>query len=194
MVCMLVFTVACFLVENTDSTLQPDYPSMTLEGEESKEVNTIEDQNGEKGTTAEINNNEPNSSNIIDKSKVKIGDVILGLTVKSLDLSEGHLNDITFSGEIEISGTYEWVTDFGDGSAFIFTVDEASFAKLPILEGLIMNTRTIVISNTEFAKEAFTGNTGSAQIVIDNFSVGERQILLGADMIRILTEDGITVN
>lgn len=47
---------------------------------------------------------EKQKNSTFNKSDIKDGDKILGLKVKSINISDGFLNDVTFSGKIYLSG------------------------------------------------------------------------------------------
>jgi hypothetical protein len=131
------------------------------------------------------NTSQENKGNIIDKSLIKVGDIVCGLTVESIDIKNGYVNDITFNGEIELSGDYEWVADGGEGGRFILTVDSASLDKMPLLKDL-NNLHTIAISNTDYAKKYFTSESGSVSLILSNYSIGERQIVISADLSKVI--------
>lgn len=123
-------------------------------------------------------------NNIVYKAKVKIGDKIAGLTVKSLDMSDGYLNDITFSGEVIVEGEYEWTDDTGDGEGYVFTLDNDSIKKLPTLEGT-EDIDYFILINDDYVEKSLNSIKGKAKIVIDEYSLGERQIPTGAKLVRV---------
>ncbi len=120
---------------------------------------------------------------LVDKNSIQTGQKIGSLTVKSVDKVSEAVNDITFSGEIHVKGIYEWC-DTGDGYGCIITLDENSREIIPVFEDFA-NEKSIKINNTEMAKELLTKETGEAEIVIDNYSIGERQIMVSADIVRL---------
>jgi hypothetical protein len=128
-------------------------------------------------------------ANIFDKNMVKVGDKIAGLTVKTIKLVDGkYLDDITFSGEIELLGVCEWVDDTGVGPpAFMFSVDEAFMDKLPYEKNLGVG-RHMLIVNTDYAEKLLPKKQDGvkARITIDNFSMGERQIPCSAHLVKVI--------
>jgi hypothetical protein len=129
-------------------------------------------------------------------AKVKVGDVIAGMKVKFIKTSDGEYIQSTvghppsiynlsigFSGETTIMGTYhndgvDIQTGFG-GQVCFDDLDEQSKDKIPSFE---WNDRYIrfCFSNQELAKEIFKpeGNTGTATIVIDDYSTNENPRLV----------------
>lgn len=135
--------------------------------------------------TPKVNNKiEGESNNIVDKATVKVGDKIAGIIVKSLDKESGYLHDVSFSGSIEVSGSFQW-NEYGDGKGYVFTVDESSKKKIPVLKG-INNLDYFVIKNSDLAQKLLSKKDGKAKIVINNYSLGERQITSSAILDKVL--------
>lgn len=128
------------------------------------------------------------SRTIINPATVEIGQSIGELTVSEIDaLGKGEdlqINDITFSGEITVTGTYEW-EDTGDGFGYIITVDEEAIQRIPLFEDF-PDERTLFLSNTEEAKKLLSSSSGNATFVITNYSIGYRQIMMSADLVKVM--------
>lgn len=103
----------------------------------------------------EINMNTSESYNtcIIKRDSIKIGQNIAGLTVKSIEKNQNSIADLTFSGEITLTGTYEW-GETGDGNGCIFILDNNSKSKLPVLEA-IGEISSIGINNSDVAENFY---------------------------------------
>lgn len=129
-------------------------------------------------------NKEKHKSSPFDKNDIKEGDKILGLRVKSIDLRDGSLDDITFSGKIYLSGIYEYTEESGDGGAYVFKVDEKYIKKLPTTKGF-GEIDSFIISNTEAAELQFQDDYGAAHIIIEDYSIGERQIIASAKLVKV---------
>lgn len=128
------------------------------------------------------------SRTIINPATVEIGQSIGGLTVSEIDAvgtgEDLQINDITFSGELTVTGTYEW-EDTGDGLGYIITVDEEAIQTIPLFEDF-PDEKTLVLSNTEEAKKLFSSSSGNATFVITNYSIGYRQIMMSADLVKVI--------
>lgn len=124
---------------------------------------------------------------LVDKNSIQTGQKIGTLTIKSIDKVLESVNDITFSGEIHVKGIYEWC-DTGDGYGCIITLDESSRGSVPVFEDFA-NEKSIRINNTEMAKELLPKETGKIEIVLDNYSIGEREIMMSADVVRVIKVD-----
>ncbi len=122
--------------------------------------------------------------NIIDKNTVKVGDKILDLIVKSIDIHDGYLEDISFSGNIQVIGAFEW-EETGDGKKCIVNIDNAYKSNIPILKGA-NNFNSIVINNNDLAQELLPQQGGKAVLLLNNYSLGERQIPVKADLERVI--------
>jgi len=122
-------------------------------------------------------------SNVIDKHRIQPNDKIAGLTVVSVEKGNGYLNDATFAGEIDLTGTIEWVESTGDGPGFLFRVGTPDNSKLPAL-GFEQEMRVIRIETSETATLQFPRAKTKGRLVIDSFSIGERQIVMRAKGIK----------
>lgn len=122
--------------------------------------------------------------NIIDKNRVKVGDKISGLTVKSIDIHDGNLQDISFTGNLQVSGNFEW-EDTGDGQKCIIRIDDAYKDSIPLLKG-INNLNSIVINNNVLAQKLLPQQGGKAVVIVNNYSLGERQIPVTADIEKVI--------
>lgn len=133
---------------------------------------------------------ENHESNIIDPETVEKGQLINGLTVVNVDKSgvdsEVQINDISFSGELTLSGMYEW-GETGDGDGYVFTVDEAEImlGKLPLLKDF-QDENTLLITNSEEAKQILPLTSGRATLTFSNYSIGYRQIMISADLVGVV--------
>lgn len=126
--------------------------------------------------------------NVVDKNRVKIGDVVAGLKVIALDRRNNSLLDATFAGEVELEGTSEWLENTGDGPGYIFTVQMPEAAKLPAL-GLEKETRLIGLQVASPISTLLPQAKSRVRLVIDRFSLGERQIAAQATVVRFTLLD-----
>ncbi|WP_435923528.1 hypothetical protein [Paenibacillus sp. DYY-L-2] len=124
---------------------------------------------------------------IINPATLEVGQQIGELTVSKLDISgtdaDLQINDITFSGELTLTGSYEW-EDTGDGFGYIITLDEEMLERIPLFEDFD-DERSIVLSNTEEAKKMLSSSSGKATFVLTNYSIGYRQIMIKADLVEV---------
>lgn len=128
----------------------------------------------------------------LEKSGLKEGLRAGKFTISSVEMSDGYVNDVTFSGEIELSGAYFYSEYTGDGDGYIFEVDASGLERLPVVQGVNEGRGSFLLfSNYETALDAFGYSAGEATIIIDDFSVGERQIISMARLIRVVSR---TVN
>lgn len=129
-----------------------------------------------------------NRRTIINPAAVEIGQSIGGLTVLELDTSgtgtDLQVNDITFSGELTLTGAYEW-GDIGDGFGYIITLDEEMMERIPLFEDFA-DERTLILGNTEEAAELLSSSSGKATFVLANYSIGYRQIMISADLVKVM--------
>ncbi|MFD3260741.1 hypothetical protein ACE3MQ_19290 [Paenibacillus lentus] len=129
-----------------------------------------------------------NRRTIINPAAVEIGQSIGGLTVLELDTSgtgtDLQVNDITFSGELTLTGAYEW-DDTGDGFGYIITLDEEMMERIPLFEDFA-DERTLILGNTEEAAELLSSSSGKATFVLANYSIGYRQIMISADLVKVM--------
>lgn len=125
---------------------------------------------------------------------VKMGDKVAGLTVKSIEASQTigrarkDVGDITFLGEIELVGECKWVRDSEfEPLKLIFSVDDAFVERLPQLKSL-GPVGYMRIRNPDYAEKFLPKQKSrvKAKLVIDNFSVGERQVFCSADLVRVI--------
>ncbi len=124
---------------------------------------------------------------VIDKVKVKEGDRVGSFTVKSVQRAEGTLLDVTLSGELEVSGKYHYSDFTGDGDGWIFEIDAEAAGRLPYLSGEGPDQiRMYVLSNSPEALTLLGKGPGIAVVVLDELSIGERQIDRRARLVRAL--------
>ena len=125
------------------------------------------------------------ADNVIDKTMVKVGDVYAGLTVEAVDRRNGSLTDARFTGEKELVGVSEWVENMGDGAGYIFLVDDFYADSLPKLKGFETKnslTLTLDVNSPSLPKEK-----SHVKIIVDNYSIGERQIMTKARLVAIVS-------
>ncbi len=121
-------------------------------------------------------------NNVIDRSRIQLGDSVAGLKVISLHKAAGYLNDVSFVGKIELNGISEWVENTGDGPGYLFTVDPPDRYRLPSL-GIGNEKRVIVLRMSEAYKSSLPKEKTKVHLVIDQFSIGERQIETTAKLV-----------
>ncbi len=106
-----------------------------------------------------------------------MGDSILGLQVRSVDLSPApvigdsvYVGTVAFSGEVTLSGTTRPHPDHPEVSLVCFDVDEATAARVPRMQG---DERRVwfCFSNQEEAIRSLgpPGSRGHATIVVDDY-------------------------
>jgi len=129
----------------------------------------------------------------IDRVKVKPGDRIGAFVVKSVDRQQGSLVDVTLEGELEVDVSYEYSDFTGDGDGWILSIDARHTDALPFLDGENPEQiRSYVLSNPVQAEVAFGKGTadkpasGTARVVLDTLSIGDRQIDRRARLARAL--------
>lgn len=123
---------------------------------------------------------------LIDKDTVHIGQKIGSLTVKSIEGTPDSMNDITFTGEITVKCVYE-LYDTGYGYGCVITLDQDSRKIIPVFEDFA-NEKNIRINNVEAVQKLLTKESGEAEIVIDNYSIGEREIMISANLVRVISQ------
>jgi hypothetical protein len=119
-------------------------------------------------------------SHLFDGEKTKAGDRVANMTIVEADIAVseaipeyGPIGTVKFSGETEVSGTFEYVKDHEYlGEALTFTADEDSAARLPRLRN---DQRKVwfVLENLEEAKSMLgsVAEKGTAVIVIDDYVI-----------------------
>ncbi len=124
-------------------------------------------------------------SNVIDSKRIKTGDRVAGLTVVSVERNENFLTDVSFSGEMELTGTVEWLENTGDGPGYLFTVQAPESSRLPAL-GRERETRVIALDFQGTESLRLPQGKTKVRIVINHFSLGERQISERANVIKVI--------
>jgi hypothetical protein len=129
----------------------------------------------------------------IDRQKVKPGDRVGAFLVKSVERQQGSLVDVTLEGELEVDVTYTYSDFTGDGDGWILEIDARHTDALPYLDGENPEQiRSWVTSNPVESEAAFGKGTadrpasGTARVVLDTLSIGERQIDRRARLVRTL--------
>ena len=123
-------------------------------------------------------------SNVIDPERIKAGDRIAGLTVASLEKTGKSIKDVSFFGEMELTGTVKWVENTGDGAGYLFTVTAPESSKLPAI-GRERETRIIAVDIKAAELFKLPPEKTKVRIVIDALSLGERQIGARAKVIKV---------
>jgi hypothetical protein len=125
--------------------------------------------------------------NVIDKTRVKVGDVYAGLTVTKVELRSGSLRDVLLAGEKELTGVSEWSKNSGDGAGYVFLVDESEADTVPVLKGYEQKTAFILTlpeNSPELPKEKVR-----VRIRVKNFSLGERQVMARAQLVKVIATE-----
>ena len=125
------------------------------------------------------------ADNVIDKTMVKVGDVYAGLTVEAVDLRNGSLTDARFTGEKELVGVSEWVDNMGDGAGYVFLVDDFYADSLPKLKGF--ETKNSLALTLEPNSPSLPKGKTHVKLIVDNYSIGERQIMARARLVAIVS-------
>lgn len=118
--------------------------------------------------------------NYFSFDNIEVGDEIAGMKIEAINIArEGYIDfsfenvAISFSGETELTGTYNY---YDDDVAFLydsvcFDVDEDSYSKMP---RMVENDRDpwFCFYDQGKAKEAFgpKGSSGKATIIIDDYA------------------------
>ena len=123
-------------------------------------------------------------SNVVDSKRIITGDRVAGLTVVSVERKDDFLNDVVFAGEMELTGTIEWVENTGDGAGYLFAVTAPESSKLPAL-GREWETRVITLDIKTAGAFLLPPEKTRVRIVIDALSLGERQIGARAKAIKV---------
>lgn len=127
---------------------------------------------------------------IVEPGKVKVGDKIAGVTVQSVEMfvSGKYISSITFAGEIELVGTFQWVDE--RVPSYMFTVDKIDMYKLPKVKYITDQREQIrmLIINTAYAENFLPKDRKGikAKVVIDNFYSGMTEIRCSADLIKVI--------
>ena len=127
------------------------------------------------------------ADNVIDKTMVKVGDVYAGLAVEAVDLRNGSLTDARFTGEKELAGVSEWVDNMGDGAGYIFLVDDFYADNLPQLKGF--ETKRSLALTLEPNSPSLPKKKAHVKIIVDHYSIGERQIMARARLVAIVSTE-----
>lgn len=123
--------------------------------------------------------------NIVNKYLVEPGQTIAGLQVDKVSRTGSNVDDVTFQGELTVTGSFSWEdSDDGGDAACMFTLDGESLKKVPLFEH-IPNDDTIRLNTTDELKQWLPAKAGKATVVIDHYSMGERQITLSADVAKV---------
>ncbi len=122
--------------------------------------------------------------NVIDKTGVKVGAVYAGLTVAAVDIRNGSLVDVRFTGEKELIGVSEWMDNLGDGAGYLFTVEAFYADSLPMLKGY--NARNSFVLTLDENSPSLPKEKLRVKIVVDQYSIGERQLMSRARLVRIV--------
>ena len=133
---------------------------------------------------------EESASLYLEKSSLREGMRAGKFTIASVEISDGYVSDVTFSGEIELTGEYFYSEYTGDGDGYIFNAGTSGAARLPVVQGVNEGEGAfLLLSNYETAFKAFGYSAGEATIIIDNFSVGERQMGSMARLVRVVSKN-----
>jgi hypothetical protein len=123
-------------------------------------------------------------SNVIDPERIKAGDRVAGLAVASLEKTGKSIMDVSFAGEVELTGIVEWSENTGDGAGYLFTVTAPESSKLPAF-GRERETRVIAVDIRAAGSFQLPPEKTKVRIVIDALSLGERQIAARAKVIKL---------
>lgn len=155
----------------------------------------------------EISTSSPSSvsATVFKINEIKVGDKIGQMTVQSIEpfdpeisgipklsgLSENNFR-ITFSGQIAITGNYEFMdlTKVGTGDKYVFfTPDSSSATLLPQEAVANKNGYSFIFRNYDRAVKLLNskGEKGTAKVVIDNLSLVSfpTEINNSADLIQV---------
>lgn len=121
------------------------------------------------------------NSLLVDKVAVEVGQSYGDFVVESVQRDGDYVTNVEFSGELVVSGTYTF-ENAGDGEAYMISLDYDSLGRMPVFTDF-QNENVIVISNTEFAKVMLSGDSGEGTFKLNNYSIGERQIVTSAELV-----------
>ena len=140
-------------------------------------------------------------TNEFDLNKIKIGDKIVGMTVRSIlpyDESAKSLPlasnvKIQFKGQVTITGIYYYECPGFEGKCSedkerlcFKDLDEVSQKKMPILKNG-RNPIWFCFANVNEAKNLLTPNTGNKSVLIDNYTLNvyPSEVIDTADLIKV---------
>lgn len=142
----------------------------------------------------------PNPENKFNLDEVKVGDKIVGMTVKSIEPFEKSRNfskhniSIKFTGEATITGKYFYLGGpdslFPENIAVCFELDATSSKLMPQKDGYKI---WFCFNNDDFARTMFNpaGSSGRATITIDNYTMNifPSEVWDTADLVRIISKE-----
>lgn len=123
------------------------------------------------------------SANEFDPAVIRVGDVVAGMTVTSVDYrNDGQIitAHIEFRGQVTLRGHFTHTGSDPDAGftaashkVFIHDLDEASLARLPHMIGDPRSVGFALANAEDVAKDAFgpEGAGGQATIVIDSYRI-----------------------
>ncbi|WP_166244105.1 hypothetical protein [Paenibacillus turpanensis] len=130
----------------------------------------------------ELEKVENHQGNRVNKHLIQEGQTFNGLTVKKVERSDEAVTDITFSGEVDLTGSYQWNLELNQ---IIFQLEERSLQQLPVLDH-ILNENSIQLHYSDELEQKLPPPSGTATIRITNYSMGEREVTMSADVVKIL--------
>ncbi|MFW6016144.1 MAG: hypothetical protein ACOCRK_06870 [bacterium] len=123
---------------------------------------------------------------IINRETIKEGTEICGLTASNVDRSEFSYMNIEFEGELELTGVYEWIE--WDGLKLAVEIDyNNSINRIPVFE--YSTGETLYLENAEQFKNKLEKKTGKVTIIINNYSIGDREIACSADLVEVIEKE-----
>jgi hypothetical protein len=139
------------------------------------------------GSYFELHRVTGHQGNLVNKYLLEESQSIAGLKVDKLSREGTGVSDVTFSGEVTVSGSFTWgdAPDYGAQAACLFTLDEESKKKVPVFKH-IQNEDTVVLNGTTALKQGLPALEGEATVVISNYSIGEREITMSADVTKVV--------
>lgn len=160
-----------------------------------KEIEDLKDEN----EMQSMKQNEPLAPNMFDLSQAKIGDKVVGMTIKNLNLAEEDIlpfgSSVAFTGETQITGKYMYYpknTAFVEDSVCFSDLSSDSIAKMPQIIGISRSTsfcfRNVEKAQSEFGPE---GSSGTATIKIDDYLLVtyEKEVWNTATLVDVISKN-----
>ncbi|WP_346355006.1 hypothetical protein [Azotosporobacter soli] len=125
-------------------------------------------------------------NNKFNKDQLQVGDRVAGLLTRTVERNGAYLSKAVFFGEIELSGTGAWSNDSGDGRAYLLTVDRAYERRLPRWDDWQQESVIRLDAGSDAKLLAQLPESAlRIKVVIADYSLGERQILRVARLVKV---------
>lgn len=166
LLCVLLLLAACTRAPKKETASQlPQVNNQEL----------TKPQNEETTPDLPASNDRVQESNMVSIKDIQPGDQIAGLLVTSAEYFDDYNFIINFSGQLTLSGFYNYFyDDYSGGPNVTFQPDEELLRKMPqILEDEMEQGYLTLYPNAEFEP---LGSKGTATIVIDRYRIDRREM------------------